>query len=51
MKSLSIKMRIIIITEGGGSNLCGRAPKGPPPNLFLHRRRLANFFWGPPSDD
>lgn len=37
--------------EGAGSNPWRRRPKGPPPNLFSHRRRLENFFWGPPSND
>nr|DAG79598.1 MAG TPA: hypothetical protein [Caudoviricetes sp.]DAI88504.1 MAG TPA: hypothetical protein [Caudoviricetes sp.]DAL14967.1 MAG TPA_asm: hypothetical protein [Caudoviricetes sp.] len=25
-----------------------RRAKGPPPNLFSHRRRLENFFMGSP---
>nr|DAI88573.1 MAG TPA: hypothetical protein [Caudoviricetes sp.] len=38
--------------EGRGrSNPCNRAPKGPPPSLSSHRRRLENFFWGSPTDD
>nr|DAG11102.1 MAG TPA: hypothetical protein [Caudoviricetes sp.] len=32
----------------GRSNLWSHAPKGPPPNLFSHRRRLENFFLGSP---
>jgi len=35
----------------GGSNLYPSQPKGPPLYLFPDRRRLENFFWGPPTDD
>ena len=34
---------------GGVKSLTARA-QGPP-LTFSHRRRLENFFWGPPSSD
>lgn len=33
---------------GGGLKVQERRAKGPPPNLFPHRRRLENFFMGSP---
>jgi hypothetical protein len=33
--------------EGEGGQIPEAKPKGPPPNLFSHRRRLENFFGVP----